>query len=87
MQILIDNFLSPNNSTFSETWLSMALHTESESSYNEPPLLPSPVHETVGWFALTKGHPKKAAEYFKAALKKRPQSPQITQGLKLAESE
>jgi len=86
MQILLDNSQTTAHSTFSEAWLSMALYTESESSYNEPPLLPTPVSETIGWFALVKGHPKKAAEYFKEALKKRPHSPQILHGLKRAGS-
>lgn len=56
---------------FKTTWASIAIRACNRSSYTEPPLLITPVEESLGWLALQNGTPDQARAYFSASLKKR----------------
>ena len=68
----IDN--SKPNKSFKKTWASIAIRDYARSGYTEPPLLITPVEESLGWLALHAGHPAQARTYFEASLKQRRQS-------------
>ena len=59
---------------FSTTWANMAIREYDRSGYTEPPLLITPVRESLGWLALHSGYPAQAREYFQASLKVRRKS-------------
>jgi len=59
---------------FSETWAKMATREFDRSGYTEPPLLITPLRESLGWLALQTGNPAKAREYFQASLEVRRKS-------------
>ena len=72
----IDNS-TPNstpNKPFKKTWASIAIRDYNRSGYTEPPLLITPVEESLGWLALHAGHPEQARKYFEASLLQRRQS-------------
>lgn len=52
--------------------------------YTEPPVMITPVAETLAWFALSKGNPANALQFFEEALKKRRKSGHCYQGMALA---
>ncbi|BDS08327.1 hypothetical protein NT6N_33670 [Oceaniferula spumae] len=58
---------------FSETWAKMAIREFYRSGHAEPPLLITPVSESLGWLALQTGNPKIAREYFQESLRFRRQ--------------
>ena len=57
-----------------KTWANIAVRASDRSGYTEPPLLITPVRESLGWLALHAGHPSVAREYFQASLKERRKS-------------
>lgn len=62
------------NKKFKKTWANIALRASQRSDYTEPPLLLTPVEESLGHLALHSGHPTLARKYFLASLQKRRQS-------------
>lgn len=62
------------NKKFKTTWVNIAIRDQNRSGYAEPPLLITPVEESIGWLALHAGHPAQARKYFEASLKQRRQS-------------
>ncbi|MCP5534872.1 MAG: hypothetical protein H7A51_01405 [Akkermansiaceae bacterium] len=68
----IDN--SEPDQEFKKTWASIALRDYYRAGYTEPPLLITPVEESLGWLALHAGHPTQARKYFEASLLQRRQS-------------
>lgn len=70
---------------FQLTWALSAILMDDR--HTEPPIMISPVPETLGWCALSKGHPSQAITFFKQALEKRKRSGHIYQGLAQASQE
>lgn len=57
--------------TFDTTWPDLAVRTARRAPYTEPPLLVTPVEESMAHLALATGHFPEARRFFLASLKKR----------------
>lgn len=82
---LIDQAQLTKEKDFQFAWAYSAILLD--DTYTEPPLMVTPVSETLAWCALSKAHPEEALDFFKQALERRPKSGHIYQGLAKASKE